>query len=113
MLAVSFRNIRPRDEVRKRAEALYEKLERFLDPAADGRLVVEVDHNSAVVELVVTSQGDVLTAKDEDPDLRTALDRLFHTMEGQLRRRKGRRDQRRHKVPPPSDGFVYDQDGEE
>ena len=113
MLAVSFRNIRPRDEVRNRAEALYGKLERFLDPAAEGRMVVGVDHGTAIVELVVSTHGQVHTVTEEDPDLRTAMDRLFHTMEGQLRRKKERRTDRWHRRGADQDGFVPADEGEE
>ncbi len=113
MLAVSFRNIKPRDEVRNRAEALYGKLERFLEPSAEGRLVVGVDHGTAVVELIVSTRGQVHTVSEEDSDLRTALDRLFHTMEGQLRRRKERRTGRWHRRSEGDDGFVPTDDGEE
>ena len=113
MLAVSFRNIRPRDEVRKRAEALYAKLERFLDPSAEGRLVVAVEHGKAVLELVVSAHGDVHTVAEDDADLRTALDRTFHTMEGRLRRSKERRADRRHRGAGIEDGFVHEPDDAE
>ena len=113
MLAVSFRNIKPRDEVRNRAEALYSKLERFLDPSAEGRMVVGVDHGTAIVELVVATHGQVHTASEQDDDLRTALDQLFHTMEGQLRRSKGRRSVRRSRDAEDADGFGTSQSSEE
>lgn len=105
-LETSFRNIRPRDEVRKRAEVLYAKLERFLDPDAEGQLLVNVEHNEAVLELVVVTHGDTLKAVENHDDLRTALDKLFHKMEQQLRRRKEKRDDRRHGSSDKPDGFV-------
>ncbi len=103
-IAVSFRSMRPRDEVRLRAEFLYSKLERFLDPAAEANLVVEVAHGEAVVDLVLHAMGDTFSSRESDADLRTALDRLFHTMEGQLRRAKDRRTTRR-RGGPQADGF--------
>lgn len=90
-LEVTFRNLNARDEVRRRAQALYDKLERFLEPSAQGQLVIQVEHGNARVELVVKTHGQVHKAEEEDEDLRTALDRLFHRMEEQLRRAKGRR----------------------
>ncbi len=105
-LEVSFRSIKPREEIRKRAEVLYGKLERFLDPDEEGHLIVNVEHSQAVLELVIVTHGDTLKATEEDPDLRTALDRLFHTMENQLRRRKERIQDRRHRGEPRPDGFV-------
>ena len=92
---ITFRNLRARDSIRQRAEALYQKLERFLDPSAEAQLVLTVEHSMAITEMVVLSHGQTFKAKEEDPELRTAMDRMFHTMEGQLRRAKERRQDHR------------------
>lgn len=105
-LEVSFRNLRPRDEVKARAQALYGKFERFLEPAAEGQLVVTVEHAKAIMELVVRSGGEVHTVTEEDDDLKAALDKAFHTMELRLRRSKERRVTRQRQSIPPADGFV-------
>lgn len=94
-LEVSFRNVRPRDEIRRRSQALFRKLERFLDPAAEGQLVVAVEHGVAVIEGVVGTRGMTFKASEEDEDLRAALDKTFHNLERQLRRAKERRVARR------------------
>ena len=94
-LEVTFRNLNPREEVRKRAEALYEKLDRFLDAASEGQMTVGVEHGSAIVEVVVTSRGITYKSQEEDPDLRTALDRAMHSLENQLRRAKEKRTSHR------------------
>lgn len=90
-LEVSFRNLNPREEVRTRAQALYDKLERFLDAAAQGHMTVSVEHNAAIVEIVVTTRGATFKHTEEDPELRTALDRTMHGIENQLRRAKEKR----------------------
>jgi ribosomal subunit interface protein len=90
-LEVTFRNLAPREEVRRRADVLFSKLQRFLDPAAEGHLTVQIEHNAGRMELVLTTRGTVHKAKEEHEDLRTAMDRLFHRMEMQLRRAKERR----------------------
>jgi ribosomal subunit interface protein len=105
-LEVSFRNLRPRDEVKTRAQALYAKLEKFLDPASEARLVVTVEHDMAIMELVVQTAGEVHTVNEEDPELRAALDKVFHTMDLRLRRSKERRVDRHRDGLPPEDGFV-------
>lgn len=105
-LEVSFRNLRARDEIKLRAQTLYDKLERFLDPAAEGQLVVTVEHGNAILELVVRTGGEVHTVTEEDTDLRSALDKVFHTMEVRLRRSKERRLDRTRKSVPPDDGFA-------
>jgi ribosomal subunit interface protein len=97
-LEVSYRNIKPRDEIRRRSEGLYKKLSRFLDPAAEGSLLLGVEHGNAVLELVVTTRGQTFKSTAEDSELRAALDGLFHTMEGQLRRAKERRIDKRRQV---------------
>ncbi len=104
-IEVTFKNLRPRDEVKKRAQALYKKLERFLDPASEATLVLDVEHGQAILELVVTVKGEVHKAVEEDPELRAALDKVFHTMEIQLRRGKEKRIAGRREVAR-EDGFV-------
>lgn len=105
-LEVTFRNIRPREEIRKRANALFAKLERFVDASTGATLEIAVEHGATLTELNLTSHGQVFHAKDEDEDLRTALDRTFHTMETSLRRAKERRIDRRRRAPGMDvDGF--------
>lgn len=104
-LEVTFKNLRARDEVRARAVALYEKLERFLDPHSDGSLVVSVEHGKALMELVVRAMGETHTVTEEHEELRTALDKAFHTMEVRLRRAKERRVDRSQGAGPQEDGF--------
>jgi ribosomal subunit interface protein len=105
-LEVSFRNLRPRDEVKARAQALYAKLERFLDASTESTLVVAVEHGKAIMELVIHAAGEVHTVKEEDDELRPTLDKVFHTMEVRLRRSKERRQDRARHTIPPEDGFV-------
>jgi len=107
-LEVTFKNLRPRDEFRRRAGALFKKLERFLDAAAEGSLIVAIEHGHAILELVITAHGEVHKVIEEDEDMRTALDKLFHTMEGQLRRSKSRRMTKRRGVQA-IDGFVEEE----
>jgi ribosome-associated translation inhibitor RaiA len=104
-LDVTFKNLRPREEVRLRAVALYEKLERFLDAASTGTLVVNVEHGSAILELVVRANGETHTVSESHAELRAALDKTFHTMEVRLRRAKEKRLARRHDGPDV-DGFT-------
>ena len=104
-LDITFKNLRPRRELRARAEALYAKLERFLDPAAVGRLMVQVEHGRAELELVIAAHGDVHAVTQEEPELRTALDKLFHKMEVKLRRNKERRQERWRDADHVVDGF--------
>ena len=107
-LEVSFKNIRPRDEIRQRATALFKKLERFLDDAAEANLVVDVEHDNAVLELVLHHSGETNKVTAEHSDLRTALDKLFHTAETQLRRSKERRADARRLPKEEVDGFVVE-----
>ncbi|MBN2798764.1 MAG: ribosome-associated translation inhibitor RaiA [Deltaproteobacteria bacterium] len=88
---VSFRNLQARDEVRERANVLFGKLHRFLDPAAEGALTLAVEHGQVLAEAVLTSRGATYKVAEEDGDLRTAMDKAFHTLEAQLRRAKERR----------------------
>ncbi len=115
-LDVTFKQLKPKEEVRRRASALYQKLERFLDPAAEGHLVCTLEHGGehrthgiTEVELTVTTRGQTYVAKDADEDLRTAMDRAFHTLENALRRAKDRRVSRQQEGPAfKDDGFWPD-----
>lgn len=109
-LEVTFKNLRPREEIRLRAQALHQKLERFLDAASEGQLVVAVERGLANLELVMTVKGETHKASEEHEDLRTALDKLFHNMENQLRRSKERRIDRARVGAPREDGFTSDED---
>ena len=104
-LEVTFKNLRPRDELKKRAEVLHDKLERFLDPAATSQLTVEVEHGRAILEMVVHTMGGTHTVKSEHEELRPALDQLFHTVEERLRRNKEKRQDRARRGADEADGF--------
>jgi ribosomal subunit interface protein len=108
-LEVSFKNLRPRDEVKTRAQALFTKLEKFLDSASEASLLVNVEHGKAIIELVVRTAGETHLVTEEDDELRAAIDRTFHTMEVRLRRSKEKRIGRHRKGAPESDGFATDE----
>ena len=113
-LEVTFKNLRPRTEIRRRAEALFGKLGRFLDASAEGTLVISVEHGRTLTDLTLSTRGQVFQASDEDEDLRTSLDRTFHTVETSLRRAKERRiDRRRRAGGVAEDGFGHALDEED
>ena len=93
-LEVNFRNMRGRDEVRRRAETLFSKLQRFLDASTEAHITVNRDHGTFDVDCVVKAHGQTHKQAESDDDLRTALDRMFHGMEEQLRRAKEKRSSR-------------------
>lgn len=110
-LEVTFRGLKAKDEVRRRGEALFKKLERFLDPAAEGKLMLSAEHGVTVSELTVSSNGTIHKATNEDEDLRTSIDRTFHTIETSLRRSKERKVDRWHRHRTGEvDGFVPEAD---
>lgn len=111
-LEVTFRNLGPREEIRDRGQALYDKLERFLDLAADGQLVVAVERSEAICELVVTTRGKVFKSIERNADMRTAMDKVFHAMEEQLRRHKSRRTDFKVRGAERESGFVSPQVGD-
>ena len=62
-----------------------------------------MEHKTAQAELVLKARGHTYKAEEEHDDLRTALDRVFHRVEVQLRRAKERRvdHYRRQAERPP------------
>jgi len=109
-LEVSFRHMKPREEIRRRATALYGKLERFLDPSAEGSLVISFEHSVPAAEAHISAWGQVFKAESDDADLRTSIDRIFHTLENSLRRAKTRRVDAWQKGSGREDGFVAPDD---
>jgi ribosomal subunit interface protein len=108
-LEVTFRNVKPREEVRKRASTLFSKLEHFLESAAEATLEIGAEHGVTRTELTVRTHGHTYQASDEDDDLRTSIDRTFHTVELSLRRAKEKRvDRRRRGAGEEVDGFVVE-----
>lgn len=108
-LHVTFRNLNPRDEIRRRGEALFAKLERFVDPATEGQMIVSIEAHEAIVEVIVSEGRHVSKALERSEDLRTAMDKAFHTVEEQLRRRKDRRNSgKRARRREPETGFVVE-----
>ena len=105
-LEVTFRNLEPRHEIRARGAALYAKLERFLDIAAEGQLIVGIERNEATCEVVVTTRGRTFKALERNADMQTAMDKAFHAVEEQLRRFKDRRTSHKARSPERLTGFV-------
>lgn len=113
-LEVTFKNLRPREEIRRRAQALFGKLERFLDSASDATLIVATEHGVTRTELTVTAHGHVHQASEEDQELRSCLDKTFHRVEMSLRRTKERRVDRFQKgAGERPDGFVVEEGDDE
>jgi len=110
-LEVTFKNLRPRDELRVRAQALHDKLERFLEPATTSQLTVEIEHGRAILELVVHTKGGSHKVECENDELRVALDKLFHRAEEKLRRNKEKRLDKHRRPRQQEDGFEADEDG--
>ncbi len=113
-LEVTFRNMKGRSEVNRRAQALFAKLERFLDTADEGHLTLSTEHGKAISELVVQSRGTTHKAIEEHDELRAALDTSFHRVEEQLRRSKDKRIKRgrgdRAEAAPGDDPVTDDED---
>lgn len=105
-LEVTFRNVKPREEIRRRAQALFAKLERFLDPSSEATLILSAEHGVTSTDLTISSRGNVFQAHEEDEELRAGLDRTFHRVEHALRRAKERRVDRWQRGAEQDDGFV-------
>ena len=104
-IEVTFRNLQPRAEIKKRVEVLFGKLHKFLDPSSEAQMNVAIEHSVAVVEIHVTAHGHTHKVSDEDADMRTVVDRVFHKLENQLRRNKERVKDHKHTGRPEEVGF--------
>ena len=105
-LEVTFRNLASRDEIRARAQLLFAKMDRFLDLAAEGHLLVATEQHDAICELIVTTRGRTFKARERNDDMRTAMDKAFHAIEEQLRRFKSRRTEHHPRGGVKESGFA-------
>ena len=98
-ITVSYRNLKPRRDVNRRAESLYGKMEAYLDPAASATLLLSAENDAVVAEATVQAWSNTFRAEETDDELRTAMDKVMHKLNEQVRRFKDKRSKHRGAAP--------------
>jgi putative sigma-54 modulation protein len=96
-LDITFRNLKPDEELRQVVSRRLEKVSRFLRPPIEAHVVLHEEKHRQLVEVSVSGAGEAAhVASAESDDMRTAIDMVMHKIESSLRRSHDRRvDHRR------------------
>ncbi len=88
------KNIQVTDEMRGLVEGQLSKLDKFFDKEVRCNVTLSKFKNDLVVEININVPGSFIRAEENDPDLRTALDRAIDVLTRQVRRHKGKLQKR-------------------
>ncbi len=104
-ITVTARNFHITDSVKELAERRLAKLARYNDGILDIHCLFVTDkRNEVIIEVDVHSRTGRVHAKETDPDLKTALDRLAHKLERLVKRQKTKRHNGHTRSAPDNAG---------
>ncbi len=87
-ISVTFRNGEGENWQKVYAEEKMQKLKKYLDTPAEAHIVVSMEKFRSATEINLSSNGWNINAKEEDKDMRIALDRCVDKIEKQLKKQK-------------------------
>jgi len=87
-ISVTFRNGEGENWQKAYAEEKMLKLKKYLDTPAEAHIVVSMEKFRNATEINLSSNGWNINAKEEDKDMRIALDRCVDKIEKQLKKQK-------------------------
>jgi len=112
-ISVTFRNGEGENWQKVYVEEKMQKLKKYLDAPAEAHIIVSIEKFRNVTDINLSSKGWNINAKEEDKDMRVALDRCVSKIEKQLKKQKEkirqhkpksiRRGQRASSVPEEAD----------
>jgi len=85
---VTFRRLDPSDELREYAENRLQKLKKYADGPIDVNVVLSVEKFRQTAEVVISGDGMRAAAKEEQNEMRAAIDLVSDKIYKQLRRYK-------------------------
>ena len=89
-LDVTFRNMKPSDRVRDRAEKKFLKVAKHLREPIEADLVLKVEKHRHSAELRVSGAGETFKAHEATEDLYATIDLIMTKLERTVRRAKER-----------------------
>ena len=87
-ISVTFRNGEGENWQKVYAEEKMQKLKKYLDTPAEAHIVVSMEKFRNATEINLSSNGWNINAKEEDKDMRIAIDRCVDKIEKQLKKQK-------------------------
>lgn len=86
---ITFRNTEGTDPLKNYAtEKVSHCVKKFVHHDTDAHVVLTVERNRQVAEITCHANGKDIIAKEETPDLYTAIDSAVHNLGSQLRKHK-------------------------
>ena len=102
-LDITFRNMKPSDRVRDRAEKKFQKVAKHLREPIEADLVLKMERHRHSAELRVSGAGDSFTAHEASEDLYNTIDSIMTKVERTVRRAKERSIDRQQAAGPQFD----------
>jgi len=78
-------------EVREHARKRLQKLERYVDRAAEAHVVLEQEKYRQIAEISVHARGTEISSREESDDILVSIDKVAERLERQLKRLHARR----------------------
>ncbi len=86
---ITFRNTEGTDPLKSYAtEKVSHCVSKFVHHDTDAYVVLTVERNRQIAEITCHANGKDIVAKEETPDLYSAIDSAVHNLSGQLRKHK-------------------------
>ena len=89
-ISVTFRNMEGENSQREYVEKQLKKLEKYIDNPVDAHVVLSVEKFRNAAEINLTANGLILNGKEEEKDMRLAIDNAIEKIERQLKKWKER-----------------------
>ena len=87
-LNVTFRHMEPSDTIREHIVARFERLKKYLLKPESVHFVIEAEKFRRKAEIILTDNGDRITASKETNDIYESIDGAIDAVEHQLRTHK-------------------------
>lgn len=94
-VSVTFRKIAPSDHIRQYAENKLDRLDKYLETAAEAHVVLSVEKFRHTADITLSSDGLRIKGVEETEDMYSAIDLVMDKIEKQIRRQLDKRKTRK------------------
>ncbi len=101
-IKVTFRHLDHSDELRQYAENRLQKLKKYSDGPMDVNVVLSSEKFRQSAEVVISGDGVRAAAKEEQEDMKAAIDLVSDKIERQLKKYRDKMISRRNAPPAPT-----------
>ncbi len=98
---VTFRHLDASDALREYVEQRFKKIKKYVDGPMDIDVVLSVEKFRQAVQVVISGDGVRAAAREEQNEMRTAIDLVSDKIEKQLKKYKGKIHNKRGAAPLP------------